>query len=30
MRVHNFDDGFEAAAAAGGGSAGGDREMIHD
>jgi len=30
MRVHNFDDGFEAAAAAGGGAAGGDREMLPD
>ena len=30
MRVHSFDDGFEAAAAAAGGQAGGDREMIPD
>jgi hypothetical protein len=28
MRVHSFDDGFEAAAAAAGGQAGGDRELI--
>jgi hypothetical protein len=30
MRVHSFDDGFEAAAAAAGGQAGGDRQMIPD
>lgn len=30
MRVHNFDDGFEAAAAAGGGQAGGDRQVLPD
>ena len=30
MRVHIFDDGFEAAAAAGGGAAVGDREMLPD
>jgi hypothetical protein len=30
MRVHSFDDGFEAAAAAAGGQAGGDRVMLPD
>ena len=30
MRVHSFDDGFEAAAAAAGGQSGGDREMLPD
>ena len=28
MRVHSFDDGFEAAAAAAGGQSGGERELI--
>ena len=30
MRVHSFDDGFEAAAAAAGGQAGGERVMLPD
>ena len=30
MRVHSFDDGFEAAAAAAGGQSGGDRVMLPD
>ena len=30
MRVHSFDDGFEAATAAAGGQSGGDREMLPD
>lgn len=30
MRVHSFDDGFEAATAAAGGPSGGDREMLPD
>ena len=30
MRVHSFDDGFEAAAAAVGGQTGGDRVMLPD
>ena len=30
MRVHSFDDGFEAAAAAAGGQSGGEREMLPD
>ena len=30
MRVHDFGDGFEAAAAAAGGQAGGDRVMLPD
>ena len=30
MRVHSFDDGFEAATAAAGGQSGGDRVMLPD